>query len=103
MGISKIISQYNVKLDENSKDKWQIWYYDVKSKIKKKLETGTKFNRSISFSHDGKYIVFVCVDLFDDSTHFKNCDLFGTKEKNKQNIYNFIHWSLLAFPNYFAR
>tara|TARA_B100002003_G_scaffold134315_1_gene124283 strand:+ start:503 stop:1786 length:1284 start_codon:yes stop_codon:yes gene_type:complete len=75
---------FYVKLDEYSKDKWQIWYYDVKSKTKKKLETGTKFNRSIFFSHDGKYIVFVCVDLFDDSTHFKNCDLFGTKEKNRE-------------------
>ena len=59
--------------EEGSKGFSKIWYYDVKTGVKKRLDTGTSMNHSISISDDGKYIVFTARPFPHGDKHFFNC------------------------------
>jgi tricorn protease-like protein len=50
-----------------------IWYYNVESRERRMLETNTTWNYSISFSPDGKYILFSTLELEPSNNHFTNC------------------------------
>lgn len=67
---------------EDVKEFSRIWYYDIKTEIKKPLDTGTVHNHSISFSQDGKYIIFNSRTYKSNTDkHFSNCPT-PTAEKN---------------------
>ena len=68
--------------EELSEEFSRIWYYDIKTRIKKPLYTGTVHNHSISFSQDGKYIIFnAWAYKSNTNKHFSNCPT-KTAEKN---------------------
>ena len=50
-----------------------IWYYNLSTGVRKRLETNTTWNYSISFSPDGKYILFTTLGLEHGNNHFSNC------------------------------
>lgn len=67
---------------EDVKEFSKIWYYDIKTRIKKPLDTGTFPNHSISISQDGKYIIFNTRTYQSNTNkHFSNCPT-KTAEKN---------------------
>ena len=60
--------------ENNSGSTMKIWYYDPSTGIKKPLDTGLNLNHSISFSQDGKYIVFNAFTYMSNTkNHFANC------------------------------
>ena len=60
-----------------------IWYYNVESRERRMLETNTTWNYSISFSPDGKYILFSTLGLEHGNNHFSNCSYKNSPDNSQ--------------------